>query len=214
MIRADLRSRLRAADVELVILLLSRGSAYRRAAVSDSSRRKVPTRSSSSPSCWSACSRCGRMLVPSEALFFYVVLRHALRRSGVDDRDLADYLGSPDARVRPARPRLARRLERRRAALLSRRHPRRPRGQRRRAPLQGHGPPRQLRALAGRALPRLHRGAAASGRRPRRIATTMRSAAAASAWPPTTSSPTSYGLEGVFRSAAEQFPPSGPRSTG
>jgi hypothetical protein len=34
------------------------------------------------------------MLLPSEALFFYVLVRHALRRSGVDDRDLADYLAA------------------------------------------------------------------------------------------------------------------------
>ena len=34
------------------------------------------------------------MLVPSEALFFYVVVRHALRNAGVDDRELADYLSA------------------------------------------------------------------------------------------------------------------------
>jgi hypothetical protein len=34
------------------------------------------------------------VLVPSETLFFYVVVRHTLRSAGVDDRDLADYLAS------------------------------------------------------------------------------------------------------------------------
>ena len=34
------------------------------------------------------------MLVPSEALFFYVLVRHALRSAGVDDRELADYLAA------------------------------------------------------------------------------------------------------------------------
>jgi hypothetical protein len=32
------------------------------------------------------------MLVPSETLFFYVLVRHALLRAAIDDRDLADYL--------------------------------------------------------------------------------------------------------------------------
>jgi hypothetical protein len=34
------------------------------------------------------------MLVPSEALFFYVLVRHALRGAGIEDRDLADYLAA------------------------------------------------------------------------------------------------------------------------
>ncbi|MEP7228144.1 MAG: hypothetical protein ABI785_12330, partial [Gemmatimonadales bacterium] len=34
------------------------------------------------------------MLLPSEALFFYVLVRHALRGSGLDDRDLSDYLAA------------------------------------------------------------------------------------------------------------------------
>jgi len=34
------------------------------------------------------------MLVPSPALFYYVTVRHMLRRAGTDDRDLADYLAA------------------------------------------------------------------------------------------------------------------------
>jgi len=34
------------------------------------------------------------ILVPSPALFFYVMVRHALRTAEVDDRELADYLAS------------------------------------------------------------------------------------------------------------------------
>jgi hypothetical protein len=94
MIRADLRSRLRAADVELVILLLSRGSAYRRAAVERQLAAEGPDALLEKPELLERLLAVRTMLVPSEALFFYVVLRHALRRSGVDDRDLADYLGS------------------------------------------------------------------------------------------------------------------------
>jgi hypothetical protein len=94
MIRADLRSRLRAADVELVILLLSRGSPYRRVAVERQLAAEGPDALLEKPELLERLLAVRTMLVPSEALFFYVVLRHALRRSGVDDRDLADYLGS------------------------------------------------------------------------------------------------------------------------
>ena len=94
MIRADLRSRLRAADVELVVLLLSRGSAHRRAAVERQLAAEGPDALLEKPELVERLLAVRTMLVPSEALFFYVVLRHALRRSGVDDRDLADYLGS------------------------------------------------------------------------------------------------------------------------
>lgn len=34
------------------------------------------------------------MLVPSEALFFYVLVRHTLRQAGIDDREMADYLAA------------------------------------------------------------------------------------------------------------------------
>ena len=34
------------------------------------------------------------MLVPSEALFFYVLVRHTLRRAGIDDREMSDYLAA------------------------------------------------------------------------------------------------------------------------
>ena len=94
MIRADLRSRLRAADVELVILLLSRGSAHRRAAVERQLAAEGPDALLERPELLERLLAVRTMLVPSEALFFYVVLRPALPRSGVDDRELADYLGS------------------------------------------------------------------------------------------------------------------------
>src|ERR687897_898022 len=64
MIRPNARGRLTAADLQLVILLLERLLTVR------------------------------TMLVPSETLFFYVMVRHALRRAGIDDRDLADYLAA------------------------------------------------------------------------------------------------------------------------
>jgi hypothetical protein len=34
------------------------------------------------------------MMMPSEPLFFYILVRHALQRAGLQDRDLADYLAA------------------------------------------------------------------------------------------------------------------------
>src|SRR6476646_7874272 len=85
MIRANMRGRLTAADLQLVILLLSRGSAHRRAA-------EGPDPLLDAPELLERLLTVRTMLVPSEALFFYVLVRQALRRSAVDDRELADYM--------------------------------------------------------------------------------------------------------------------------
>src|SRR5687767_6037626 len=94
MIRADLRSRLRAADLELVILLLSRGSAQRRSALERRLHAEGPDVLLDSPDLPERLLAVRTVLVPSEVLFLYVILRHALLGSGVDDRDIADYLAS------------------------------------------------------------------------------------------------------------------------
>ena len=94
MIRADLRSRLRAADLELVILLLSRGSAQRRSALERRLHAEGPDALLDSPDLPERLLAVRTVLVPSEVLFLYVILRHALLGSGVDDRDIADYLAS------------------------------------------------------------------------------------------------------------------------
>jgi|SRR5687767_15060633 len=94
MIRADLRSRLSAADIDLVILLLSRGSAARRADVERRLRTEGPDALLDAPELPERLDAVRTMLVPSPALFFYVVVRHMLLGRGVDDRDLADYLAA------------------------------------------------------------------------------------------------------------------------
>jgi hypothetical protein len=92
MIRANARGRLTAADLQLVILLLSRGSAHRRAYLERRLTTEGPDPLLDAPELLERLLTIRTMLVPSEALFFYVVVRHALRRAGVDDRELADYL--------------------------------------------------------------------------------------------------------------------------
>ncbi len=94
MIVANTRGRLRANDLQLVILLLSRGSAARRAFLERRLEAEGPDPLLDAPDLLEGLLAVRSMLVPSEALFFYVVLRDALRRSGVDDRELSDYLAA------------------------------------------------------------------------------------------------------------------------
>jgi hypothetical protein len=94
MIRANTRGRLTAADLQLVILLLSRGSAHRRAELERRLTSEGPDALLDAPDLLERLLTVRSMLLPSQALFFYVVVRHALRTSGLDDRDVADYLSA------------------------------------------------------------------------------------------------------------------------
>jgi hypothetical protein len=94
MIRADTRSRLTAADLQLVVLLLSRGSAHRRAALERRLQAEGPDGVLDAAELLERLLAVRTMLVPSEALFFYVLVRHTLREAGIDDRELTDYLAS------------------------------------------------------------------------------------------------------------------------
>ena len=94
MIRANTRGRLTAADLQLVILLLSRGSAHKRAYLERRLASEGPDPLLDSPELLERLLTVRTMLVPSEALFFYVLVRHALQGAGVNDRDLADYLAA------------------------------------------------------------------------------------------------------------------------
>jgi hypothetical protein len=94
MIRANTRGRLTSADLQLVILLLSRGSAHRRAYLERRLAAEGPDPLLDSPELLERLLTVRTMLVPSEALFYFVVVRHALSRAGVDDRELADYLAA------------------------------------------------------------------------------------------------------------------------
>ena len=94
MIRANTRGRLTAGDLQLLVLLLSRGSAYRRAYVERRLANEGPDALLDAPELLERLLTVQSMLVPSQALFYYVLVRHALRRADVDDRDLADYLAA------------------------------------------------------------------------------------------------------------------------
>lgn len=94
MIRANTRSRLGASDLQLVVLLLSRGSARRRAYLERRLATEGPDALLDAPELLERLLAVRTVLVPSEALFFYVMLRHVLRDAGIDHRDLADYLAA------------------------------------------------------------------------------------------------------------------------
>jgi hypothetical protein len=94
MIRANTRGRLTSADLQLVVLLLSRGSAHRRAYIERRLASEGPDPLLDSPELLERLLTVRTMLVPSDALFFYVLVRHTLRGAEVDDRDLADYLAA------------------------------------------------------------------------------------------------------------------------
>src|SRR4029079_17820692 len=94
MIRADTRSRLNVADLQLVVLLLSRGAAHWGAVIDRRLQAEGPDALLDSAELLERLLAVRTVLVPSEALFFYVLVRHTLKHAGIDDRELADYLAS------------------------------------------------------------------------------------------------------------------------
>ena len=158
MIRANTRGRLTAADLQLVILLLSRGSAHRRAYL----ERRLATEG---PDPLLDCSGSARASADGAddagAVRSTVLLRRRAPRAQERRRRRprpGRLSRGAAARVRPARPGLAGGLERRPAAPLPGGHPGRSRVEHGRAALPRHAPPRQLRALARRPVSRLYRG--------------------------------------------------------
>lgn len=94
MILANTRGRLSANDLQLVVLLVSQGSAARRVAAERRLAVEGPDVILDSPGLFERLLAVRTMLAPSEALFFYTLVRHALLRAHCDDRDLADYIAA------------------------------------------------------------------------------------------------------------------------
>jgi len=94
MIRANARSRLTPGDLQLVVLLLSRGSAHRRAALERRLKAEGPDPLLDAPELAERLLAVRTILAPSEVLFFYVLVRHTMRGAAIDDRELADYLAA------------------------------------------------------------------------------------------------------------------------
>jgi hypothetical protein len=94
MILANTRGRLSANDLQLVVLLVSQGSAARRVSVERRLAVEGPDPLLDAPGLFDRLLAVRSMLVPSEPLFFYVLVRHALLRARCDDRELADYIAA------------------------------------------------------------------------------------------------------------------------
>jgi hypothetical protein len=94
MILANTRGQLKPRDLELVVLLLSRGSAAHRASLERRLEREGPDPLLDQPELAERLLAVRSVLLPSEVLFFYVVVRRTLLAAGLDDRDIADYLAA------------------------------------------------------------------------------------------------------------------------
>jgi len=94
MILANLRSRLRAVDLRLVVLALSCGDPARRARCERLLLEEGPDRLLDDPSLLPALLAVRSVVLPSPPLFAYVAVRHTLLAGGADDRELADYLAA------------------------------------------------------------------------------------------------------------------------
>ena len=94
MILANTRGRLSAADLQLVVLLISQGSAARRHNVERRLASEGPDQLLDHPELFERLLAVRTVLVPSEVLFFYVLVRHVLLRARCDDREVADYLAA------------------------------------------------------------------------------------------------------------------------
>lgn len=94
MILANTRGQLKSKDLELVVLLLSQGSATQRANLERRLEREGPDPLLDHPELAERLLAVRSMLLPSAVLFFYVMVRRTLLTEGLDERDLADYLAA------------------------------------------------------------------------------------------------------------------------
>jgi hypothetical protein len=94
MILANLRERIGPADRHLVLTLLSGGSAERRAYYEARARAAGPDSLLDEEGLFELLQAAPGLAAPSAPLYFYVAIRHHLRRMGIDDATLSDYLGA------------------------------------------------------------------------------------------------------------------------
>lgn len=94
MILANVRTRLRAADLRLVVLALSRGDQNRRAHFERLLAEEGPDRLLDEPGLLEGLLAVHSLVVPSPALFAYVAVRYSLLAAGIDSREMADYLAA------------------------------------------------------------------------------------------------------------------------
>lgn len=94
MIFANMRQRLTASDVDLVVRLLADGDASRRLALEATLHARGPDALLNDPTLLDRLRAHPQLGSPSPALYLYLAVRHTLRSVGIDDVRLADYLGA------------------------------------------------------------------------------------------------------------------------
>jgi hypothetical protein len=94
MILANVRGKLRDADLRLVVLALAGGRSGSAARYRARALAEGPDTLLDEPGLLEALLALRSLSLPSPALFAYVAVRHALRQAGVDDRELTDYLAA------------------------------------------------------------------------------------------------------------------------
>ena len=94
MILANVRARLRAGDLRLVVLALSQGERARRAELEQMLVTEGPDQLLDEPDLLERLLAIRSLVVPSPALFAYVAVRHALLAAGIANREVADYLAA------------------------------------------------------------------------------------------------------------------------
>ncbi len=94
MILANVRDRLTSADLDLVVRLLAHGDAGREARFRGRLAERGRDALLDEPSLFDLLRRAPGIAAPSAVLFIYVAVRNALRRVGIDDPELSDYLSA------------------------------------------------------------------------------------------------------------------------
>jgi hypothetical protein len=94
MVLANLRQRMTAGDVALIIRVLARDDAARRAALEQRAATCGVDDLLDVDHLPQLLQDVQELGTPSAALFLYVTVRHTLRSVGIDDRHLSDYLGA------------------------------------------------------------------------------------------------------------------------
>jgi hypothetical protein len=94
MILANMRAKLNATDLRVVVLVLAGGDAARRSALERVLAEQGPDRLLDEPGLLDALRASRSLVVPSPTLFTYVAVRHTLLAAGIDSREVADYLAA------------------------------------------------------------------------------------------------------------------------
>jgi hypothetical protein len=94
MILPNVRERITSADRDLVLKLLARGNAARRARFEARMRAEGEDSLLDESGLFELLHTAPGLAAPSAPLYFYVAVRHHLRDLGIDDATLSDYLGA------------------------------------------------------------------------------------------------------------------------